>query len=469
MRSRAAALLAAIAVVASSCGKPAREVSAEARAPMLLLAVDGLEWRVMAPLLEAGRMPVVASLMGRGTYGYLATMEPTYSAVIWTTIATGKRPAQHGIEHFIYEETIGGKKEHRYYTSGHRETKAFWNILSDYSLDVDCLGWWITYPAEPINGVMVSQTNTTGVLRDPQRALWKGTLLEGVEGQVYPPERQNEVMALLDEVDSSLDELTREIFGEFPNPMDDFGRLMWDQTLWAFRADAVYLRTARALLDEGMPFDLMAVYVGGPDVTGHRFWRYAHPGDFYNPPAPEQIENFGRVIDDYYAYVDRAIGELIDAAPEGTAVVIVSDHGMHTVNPKEEFRVDNPPDERNSGNHMDAPPGVFIAAGPNILDATPGSDTPVQHVVPDSLPRVGGVLDVLPTLLALKGIPLAEDMSGTPLAAVIDPALLARARTLPRVKTYDDRAWQGARRERIREAVNQNERLEQLRSLGYIR
>lgn len=469
MRSRVAALLVAVAVVTSPCGKPPREVAPEARAPMLLLAVDGLEWRVMAPLLEAGRMPVMASLMARGTYGYLATMEPTYSAVIWTTIATGKRPAQHGIDHFVYEETVGGKTEYHYYTSGHRATKAFWNILSDYDLDVDCLGWWITYPAEPINGVMVSQTNTTGVLHNPQRALWKGTLLEGVEGQVYPPERQNAVLALLDEVDRSLDDLTREIFGEFPNPMDDFGKLMWDQTLWAFRADAVYLRAARALLEDGVPFDLMAVYVGGPDVTGHRFWRYAYPQDFYNPPAPEQVENFGRVIDDYYVYVDRAIGQLIDAAPEGTAVTIVSDHGMHTVNPKEVFRVDNPPDLANSGNHMDAPPGVFIAAGKHIRDATPGTDAPVRHVVPDSLPRVGGVLDVLPTLLALKGVPLAEDLSGTPLAAVIDPEWRARALAMPRVETHDDSDWQSAQRERIRAAVDQTERLEQLRSLGYIR
>jgi hypothetical protein len=435
----------------------------------LLFAVDGLEWRVMAPLLAAGRMPVTASLMGRGTYGYLATMEPTYSAVIWTTIATGKRPAEHGIEHFVYEETVGGKKEYRYYSSGHRETKAFWNILSDYGLDVHCLGWWITYPAESINGVMVSQTNTTGVLHNPQRALWKGTLLAGVEGQVHPPERQNAVMALLDEVDGSLDSLTGEIFGALPNPVDDFGKLMWDQTLWAFRADAVYLRTARALLEEGAPFDVMAVYVGGPDVTGHRFWRYAFPQDFYHPPAPDQIENFGHVIDDYYVYLDRALGELIDAAPAGTAVVVLSDHGMHTVNPQVEFHVDNSPDLLNSGNHMDAPPGVFIAAGGHVRDATPGDDAPVTRVVPDSLPRIGGVLDVLPTLLALKAIPLAKDLTGSPLPAVLAPEWLARANDLPRVATYDDRAWASARRERIREAVDQTERLEQLRSLGYIR
>jgi hypothetical protein len=335
--------------------------------------------------------------------------------------------------------------------------------------DVHCLGWWITFPAEPVSGVMVSQTNTTGVLRNPQRALWKGTLLEGVEGQVHPAERQNAVMALLDEVDRSLDALTGDIFGEFPNPMDDFGKMMWDQTLWSFRADAVYLRTARALLEERAPFDVLAVYVGGPDVTGHRFWRYAHPEDFYHPPAPEQIENFSRVIDDYYVYLDRAIGELIDAAPEGTAVVIVSDHGMHTVNPQEAFHVDNPPDRLNSGNHMDAPPGVLIAAGPHIRDATPADDAPVTRVFPDSLPRIGGVLDVLPTLLSLKTIPLAEDMTGAPLSAVIAPDWLERAGDIPRVKTHDDRAWHSARRERVRDAVDQAERLEQLRSLGYIR
>jgi predicted AlkP superfamily phosphohydrolase/phosphomutase len=287
-RTTIAAGVVALALAALSVGHLAgcskKDAASPApRAPMFVFAVDGLEWRVLKPLLEQGKLPVTAGLMKRGSYGYLSTIQPTYSAVVWTSIATGKMPDKHGIHHFVYPEERNGQKRYRYYTSGHRGAKAFWNILSDYGLTVDCIGWWMTYPAEPINGVMVSQTNTTGVLQNPQAALWKGSLLKGVEGQVYPPERQNRVMALLEEVDADLDRITEELFGRRPHPADEFSQMMWDQTEWSFRADATYVRVGRDILEAKKPFDLFAIYLGGTDVSAHRFWRYAYPEQFLQP------------------------------------------------------------------------------------------------------------------------------------------------------------------------------------------
>jgi hypothetical protein len=435
------------------------------RSPLLLFAVDGLEWSVVEPLLAAGRLPVMSGLMSRGTFGYLDSMDPTFSAVIWTSIATAKTPDKHGIKHFIYEAHEG---EYRYYTSGHRETKAFWNILTDYGLDVHCIGWWITYPVEAINGTMVSQTNTTSVLQDPQRALWKGSLLKGVEDQVYPPDYQNHVMDLLEKSDASIDALADKIFGARPNPPSEFGELMWDQAMWALRADAVYMEVAKDILQAGDPFDLMAVYIGGPDVTGHRFWHYAYPQEFQNPPPQDQIENYGNVIADYYAYVDRSIGEIIDAAPDDAAVMIVSDHGMHRFNEDRVFNPKDPPMYTNSGHHLDANPGVFIAAGKNIRASSASTEGAVRDIDLAALKTVGGVLDVVPTILAIKGIPQGRDFDGRPLVTVLDDDWLSSARVEP-IATHDTREWLQARDDRIRRAVDESERLEQLRSLGYIR
>ncbi len=88
--------------IAGCSGDTADKTSAHPSYPMILFAVDGLEWNVMNPLLEQGRLPVMAGLMERGTYGYLATMKPTYSPVIWTSIATGKFPPDHGIAGYVY-------------------------------------------------------------------------------------------------------------------------------------------------------------------------------------------------------------------------------------------------------------------------------------------------------------------------------------------------------------------------------
>jgi predicted AlkP superfamily pyrophosphatase or phosphodiesterase len=434
------------------------------RHPTALIAVDGLEWDVVLRLLGEGKLPNIAALMQGGSFGEIESFKPTLSPIIWTTVATGQAPNKHGVEGFIHKDELG--EDQQLYTARDRKTKAFWNILSDYGLGVHCFGWWITYPVESINGVMVSQTNTTAVLRNPRNALWKGTLLAGVEGQVHPPEYQNHIMSMLADVDASLDEITREIFGELPFAKTEFSQQMWDQTRWAFRADAVYLRAARETVASAKPFDMLAVYIGGPDVSGHRFWRYAYPAEFRYPPSSEQLANFGHLIDDYYVHVDESLGEIIAATPAGTTVMIVSDHGMHAVNQRQSFLPSDPPARANSGNHLDAPPGVFIAAGPSIRDARLG-DAGSEALTLDALPTVGGVLDVLPTLLVLKSLPIGRDLDGRPMASVIDGAWLEQ-HPISIVDTHDDSSWQAARRQRVKEAVDQNERLEQLRSLGYI-
>jgi predicted AlkP superfamily pyrophosphatase or phosphodiesterase len=449
----------------SGCAKK-QGSEGKARTPLFVFCLDGLEWRVLKPLLEAGRLPAIAGLMERGSYGYLSSMQPTFSAVIWTSIATGKTPEKHGIRHFVYEESVNGKQEYRYFTSGHRRTKAMWNILSERGLVNHTIGWWMTYPAEPVKGIMVSQTNTTGVLHNPQVALWKGSLIKGVEEQVYPPDKQARVMELLAETDAKLDSITAAIFGTPRNPVDDFSQMMWDQTEWAFRADATYVRVARDILETQGNFDVFSLYLGGTDVAAHRFWRYAFPGQFAHPPDDKQIENFGRVLEDSYVYADRVIGEFTRLFPDA-AVLVLSDHGMHSENVENDFSIDDPPLKTTSAHHLDAPPGVLITAGGPFKSAgtgwSPGSELDITV-----LPRLGSVLDVLPTILAVEGIPVGEDMDGAPMRSILDLDRLdtEKVRSIP---THDDPKWLAGQTARIRHAVDERERIEQLRSLGYIK
>jgi predicted AlkP superfamily phosphohydrolase/phosphomutase len=127
-------------------------------APILFIGLDGLEWDVVLPLLERGDMPVLMGLMKRGSYGLLKTWRPTSSPIIWTTIATGRTGRAHGVRGFVKEQATETRE---LYTNSDRTTKALWNILTDYHKRVATGGWWMTYPVERINGVMIAQTNTT--------------------------------------------------------------------------------------------------------------------------------------------------------------------------------------------------------------------------------------------------------------------------------------------------------------------
>jgi hypothetical protein len=83
----------------------------------------------------------------------------------------------------------------------------------------------------------------------------------------------------------------------------------------------------------------------------------------------------------------------------------------------------------------------------------------------EELPVAGGIA---PTLLALKGIPAGWDMRGRALTAVMEEAFLERYPP-SLLETHDTAAWAGNRKIRARDPLAKEERLEQLRSLGYIR
>ncbi len=51
-------------------------------------------------------MPALQSLVDQGIMGNLATLDPPFSPMLWTTIATGVRPDKHGILGF--SEPING-------------------------------------------------------------------------------------------------------------------------------------------------------------------------------------------------------------------------------------------------------------------------------------------------------------------------------------------------------------------------
>jgi len=113
-------------------------------------------------------MPNLQSLVDRGSMGRVATLHPPLSPMLWTSIATGKRPFRHGIHGFT-EPTPDGRGV-RAITNLSRTTKAVWNILTQNGLRSNVIGWWPSHPAEPIDGVMVSDQYHRA--RGPLREGW---------------------------------------------------------------------------------------------------------------------------------------------------------------------------------------------------------------------------------------------------------------------------------------------------------
>jgi predicted AlkP superfamily phosphohydrolase/phosphomutase len=67
--------------------------------PLLMIGLDGATWDIMRPLARRGQLPVISRLVQNGASGVLQTPYLS-SPAIWTSIFTGKRQEKHGIEFF---------------------------------------------------------------------------------------------------------------------------------------------------------------------------------------------------------------------------------------------------------------------------------------------------------------------------------------------------------------------------------
>ena len=92
------------------------------------IGLDGLDWEILDPLIEQGRLPHLEGLIENGTRAKLLSISPMLSPVIWTTVATGVEPSRHGIIDFLIEDPDSDQRQP--VTSAQRQVPAVWVIGS---------------------------------------------------------------------------------------------------------------------------------------------------------------------------------------------------------------------------------------------------------------------------------------------------------------------------------------------------
>lgn len=154
---------------------------------VLLIGWDAADWKIIGPLLAKGEMPSLKSLIDRGVYGNMSTMNPPYSPMLWSTVATGKTPDKHGVLGFV--ELLPNMKGIRPVTASSRKSRALWNIFHNQGLKSNLVGWWPSFPAEPINGCVVTD-KFQKVNKDPRK---KSPI---VSGTIHPESLLKEIRDL---------------------------------------------------------------------------------------------------------------------------------------------------------------------------------------------------------------------------------------------------------------------------------
>jgi predicted AlkP superfamily phosphohydrolase/phosphomutase len=427
-----------------ACGAPERGSgkaigSLAERNKVILFGIDGADWGVIRPLMAEGRLPNFKKIVEGGASGDLQSMEPTLSPALWTTVATGRPPAAHGIADFIVSLPGGGYKP---VTSDMRQVPAFWNLIGhdDGGREVGVVAWLASWPAEPVHGYVVTSYLPYIYNWSTGRPL-KGTVVEGIPRQTFPESLLADIEPLKVKPEDVDPALARRFYDS-----SKVGKLGKDASecvegfLWSLASDETYRRIGLHLLGE-RPVDLFAVYFGGVDVVSHRFWKFTWPDAMPYGTDPGEAEILKGVIPAYYAYIDEILGEFLAKMDGRTTLVVLSDHGFKPV------YFPNKP--TTSGHHRME--GILALYGRGI---EPGR-------------RLEGatLLDVFPTVFALLGEPLSRELPGKVLAEAFALPAGERVR-LTYVSAYPPLPSRAPTTPG--EEIDANV-IERLKSLGYIR
>lgn len=277
---------------------------------LIILGLDGAAWEVLSPLMEQGKLPNFRRLMDGGVSGRLRTVRPIYSPVIWTSILTGKTKEKHGITGYLDQQQKKGEIIPN--SRLNRKCLALWNVLSSQDYLVGIVGPWVSWPAEPVNGYLLSDR----------------IYFENLSATTYPPELKN---TLRHYVKPQMDQTEDPYMKEMNSMLSKNNGTLRSSLQSNVEQERIYLRQDEMKRKAGAVFnglfdpDFFFLYMRGPDVTSHFFWKYHEP-DATVPT--EEIQMFKNMVPYIYFYQDRLLGEYLDKIGRDTTIIVVSDHGM---------------------------------------------------------------------------------------------------------------------------------------------
>jgi predicted AlkP superfamily phosphohydrolase/phosphomutase len=81
-----------------------RSIAQDADKKMMVLGIDGMDYKLLRRFIDAGEMPNFAKLAQRGGFRPLTTSIPPQSPVAWSNFITGMNPGGHGIYDFLHRD-----------------------------------------------------------------------------------------------------------------------------------------------------------------------------------------------------------------------------------------------------------------------------------------------------------------------------------------------------------------------------
>ncbi|MCK6523755.1 alkaline phosphatase family protein [Myxococcota bacterium] len=287
---------------------------------VLVVGIDGATFDLIDPMVAEGELPALQSLATEGSRGVLMSMEPMFSPLLWTTMASGVPPEEHGIHGFHTRATDV-------------QAPRLWDIAEDAGLRVGIYKWLVTYPPRPVPGFIVPSWLA------PAPDTFPAELSFVKELELANRMRRKKV--------AGTRSTTALVLAGIPQGL----RLstLWDAVRWSLRErierpddDARFeaMQLLRGRIDRDVFVhamhkhqpDLATFTYYATDGLAHRFWTYHQP-EAFTDIDPQKQARYGDAVRGAYRQADLILGELIHRVSPETTVVVVSDHGFRAFDP----------------------------------------------------------------------------------------------------------------------------------------
>lgn len=260
---------------------------------LLVIGLDGADWRILDPWIDSGDLPTLAALRARGAWGSLRSTIRPESSIAWSTFATGVNPGRHGIFSFSAQHPADYKTTLN--TAATMRAAPFWLHAAAKGARIALLNVPMTYPPQPFaQGALVAGMLTPGPRSDftyPQDL--RPALLEAVPDYVINVDRTG--LSL----ERFIQESTRAIRARARAGLWILQQKSWDAALIVFTASDRLQHYTLHLLDSDHPrFD------------------------------PDEAQRLLPLLLDAYRAIDTAIGDLVDATGPDATILLLSDHGF---------------------------------------------------------------------------------------------------------------------------------------------
>ena len=237
------------------------------------------------------QLPNLQNLIKRSTYGKLRSTIPPITVPAWISMFTGKDPGELGIYGFRNRRNYNYLKL-EFANSTWLNSEPVWETISKYGKRSILLSIPMSYPPQPINGIMITDFLTPDINSD----------------FTYPASVKQEIL-------EKVGNYIIDVEGFRTEEKDRLLKQIYEMTENHFKI-ANYLITHK-------PYDLFIMVEMGPDRLHHGFWRFCDP----EHPKYEKGNPYENVMLEYYKFLDTKIGEFLQNIDPSASILIVSDHG----------------------------------------------------------------------------------------------------------------------------------------------